>query len=84
IEVLERRIDEYMKEAPELERFILPGGTQAAATLHVCRTVTRRAERLVVGVQREFKINDAVLQYLNRLSDYFFAAARIANSRENV
>ncbi|MDT2047238.1 ATP:cob(I)alamin adenosyltransferase [Priestia aryabhattai] len=84
IEVLERKIDEYMKEAPEIERFILPGGTQAAATLHVCRTVTRRAERLVVGVQREFKINEAVLQYLNRLSDYFFAAARIANSRENV
>ncbi|MER2140802.1 MAG: ATP:cob(I)alamin adenosyltransferase, partial [Priestia megaterium] len=62
----------------------LPGGTPAATTLHICRTITRRAERLVVGVQREYKINAAVLQYLNRLSDYFFAAARIANARENV
>jgi cob(I)alamin adenosyltransferase len=78
ISVLEKRIDVYMSEAPAIERFILPGGTPAATTL------TRRAERLVVGVQREYKINAAVLQYLNRLSDYFFAAARIANARENV
>jgi cob(I)alamin adenosyltransferase len=77
-------IDVYMSEAPAIERFILPGGTPAATTLHICRTITRRAERLVVGVQREHKINAAVLQYLNRLSDYFFAAARIANAREHV
>ncbi|MBU8689101.1 cob(I)yrinic acid a,c-diamide adenosyltransferase [Priestia megaterium] len=84
ISVLEKRIDVYMSEAPPIERFILPGGTPTATTLHICRTITRRAERLVVGVQREHKINVAVLQYLNRLSDYFFAAARIANARENV
>ncbi|MGE1113402.1 cob(I)yrinic acid a,c-diamide adenosyltransferase [Priestia megaterium] len=84
ISVLEKRIDVYMSEAPAIERFILPGGTPAATTLHICRTITRRAERLVVGVQREYKINAAVLQYLNRLSDYFFAAARIANARGNV
>ncbi|TYR80880.1 cob(I)yrinic acid a,c-diamide adenosyltransferase [Priestia megaterium] len=81
---LEERIDAYMSEASPIERFILPGGTPAAATLHICRTITRRAERLVVAGQREHKMNEAVLKYLNRLSDYFFAAARIANGREQV
>lgn len=81
---LEERIDEYIKEAPELERFILPGGAPAAATLHVCRTVTRRAERYVSRLAREGEINPVVLKYLNRLSDYFFAVARIVNARLGV
>ncbi|WP_100398504.1 cob(I)yrinic acid a,c-diamide adenosyltransferase [Bacillus sp. FJAT-44742] len=81
---LEDRIDEYIKEAPELERFILPGGSQAAAELHVCRTVARRAERIVAGLKKEEDINLEVLKYLNRLSDYFFAAARVANFRLSV
>ncbi|WP_110111907.1 cob(I)yrinic acid a,c-diamide adenosyltransferase [Bacillus sp. CGMCC 1.16541] len=84
IKVLEARIDEYMQEAPPIERFILPGGTPAATTLHICRTITRRAERLVVTVSQQHKINEAVLQYLNRLSDYLFAAARVANARAQV
>lgn len=81
---LEERIDEYIKEAPELERFILPGGAPAAATLHVCRTVTRRAERNVTTLYREADTNPIVLKYLNRLSDYFFAIARVVNFRLNV
>ncbi|WP_078428536.1 cob(I)yrinic acid a,c-diamide adenosyltransferase [Alkalihalobacterium alkalinitrilicum] len=81
---LEERIDEYIKEAPELERFILPGGSPAAATLHVCRTVTRRAERYVSRLQRDSETNPVVLKYLNRLSDYFFAIARVVNHRMGV
>jgi cob(I)alamin adenosyltransferase len=78
---LEEKIDQYMKEAPELERFILPGGTLAAAQFHVARTVVRRAERRVVSLARKQSINPFVRQYLNRLSDYLFALSRIVNSR---
>ncbi|WP_096201003.1 cob(I)yrinic acid a,c-diamide adenosyltransferase [Bacillus sp. FJAT-45350] len=84
VQFLEERIDEYIKEAPELERFILPGGSQASATLHVCRTVTRRAERYVTRLQRDSTTNPIVLKYLNRLSDYFFAIARVVNARLGV
>lgn len=78
---LEERIDFYIVEAPELEKFILPGGHPAAATIHVCRTVTRRAERLVVQLQKIDTSNPVVLKYINRLSDYFFAIARVINHR---
>ncbi|RXJ03891.1 cob(I)yrinic acid a,c-diamide adenosyltransferase [Anaerobacillus alkaliphilus] len=81
---LEERIDQYIVEAPELERFILPGGSQASATVHICRTVTRRAERLVVQLQKLDETNPVVLKYLNRLSDYFFAIARVINHRLGV
>ncbi|BAB05314.1 cob(I)yrinic acid a,c-diamide adenosyltransferase [Halalkalibacterium halodurans] len=84
VDFLEQRIDAYIKEAPELERFILPGGSEAAASLHVCRTIARRAERYVVRLQQEGEINPIVLKYLNRLSDYFFAVARVVNSRLQV
>lgn len=85
IEVLEKRIDALSDEAPELKRFILPGGTPAAATLHIARTVTRRAERQVVTLMNEIEDVPAIVQkYLNRLSDYFFAAARVVNFRMNV
>ena len=85
IAYLETRIDALSEEAPELERFILPGGSPAAATLHIARTVTRRAERLVVRLMREdTELSSVSLQYLNRLSDYFFAAARIVNFRLGV
>ena len=85
IEVLEKRIDELMEEAPPLEKFILPGGSPAAATLHIARTVTRRAERQTVTLMKEEEdVSPIVQRYLNRLSDYFFVAARIANSRVNI
>ncbi|AZB43378.1 cob(I)yrinic acid a,c-diamide adenosyltransferase [Bacillus sp. FJAT-42376] len=78
---LENRIDEYVKEAPPLERFILPGGAQAAAVIHLARTVARRAERRIVTLQKHSEINEHVLKYINRLSDYFFSAARVINFR---
>jgi cob(I)alamin adenosyltransferase len=81
---LEGRIDHYVKEAPELERFILPGGSPASAAVHLARTVTRRAERCTVSLHKEMDINDIVLKYLNRLSDYFFAIARVINYRLGV
>lgn len=81
---LEERIDHYVLEAPELERFILPGGSPASATIHLARTVTRRAERCTVTLQKEMEINDIVLKYLNRLSDYLFAIARVINFRSGV
>ncbi|GMB07824.1 ATP:cob(I)alamin adenosyltransferase [Thermolongibacillus altinsuensis] len=81
---LEERIDAYIQEAPPLERFILPGGSPQAAALHLARTVTRRAERCIVSLMKEEKINEIVLQYVNRLSDYFFAVARVVNARLGV
>ncbi|QIZ07940.1 cob(I)yrinic acid a,c-diamide adenosyltransferase [Priestia megaterium] len=85
IDYLEKKIDEHIKEAPELERFILPGGSKPAASIHIARTVTRRAERLVVKlVKADSKTPELALMYLNRLSDYFFALARVINFRLNV
>lgn len=84
IKQLERRIDELMDEAPPLERFILPGGSPAAATLHIARTVARRAERRTVTLMNEEEIPTAVVRYLNRLSDYLFVAARIVNARLSI
>ncbi|MEW4368810.1 cob(I)yrinic acid a,c-diamide adenosyltransferase [Paenibacillus kandeliae] len=83
-ERLEQWMDEYEQENPQLERFILPGGTPLAAALHVCRTVCRRAERRTVTLGAEHEINPAVRRYLNRLSDYFFVIARTANVRADV
>ncbi|WP_028400454.1 cob(I)yrinic acid a,c-diamide adenosyltransferase [Ectobacillus panaciterrae] len=84
ITFLEERIDDYIVQAPPLERFILPGGTPAAAAIHVVRTVTRRAERCIVALKKQEEINDHVLKYVNRLSDYFFAVARVVNARLSV
>ncbi|AUS09807.1 ATP:cob(I)alamin adenosyltransferase [Laceyella sacchari] len=78
---LEALIDRYEQECPPLERFILPGGSPLSAALHVCRVLTRRAERLVVSLCREQETNVEVRRYLNRLSDFFFTVARVANVR---
>lgn len=85
VEVLEARIDTLMDEAPPLERFILPGGSPASATLHICRTITRRAERRTVTLLNEEEdVPTIVVRYLNRLSDYLFVAARIVNARLSI
>ena len=63
-----------------LRSFVLPGGSALAAHLHLCRTVARRAERLAVELAQDDEVNPHVITYLNRLSDWFFVAARIANS----
>ncbi len=82
ITYLEERMDSLIDEAPELERFILPGGSEAAAALHVARTVARRAERQIVSLYNNVEeINPIPLKYMNRLSDYFFATARVVNAR---
>ena len=78
---LERSIDEMESELPALTNFILPGGTAAAAHLHVARTVCRRAERNVVATGTA---QERTIRYLNRLSDYLFVAARYANAKQGV
>ena len=75
-----RRDVEICASSPKLRSFILPGGTPLAAHLHVCRTVARRAERLAVELSQSEDVNPHVVTYLNRLSDWFFVAARIANN----
>lgn len=76
---LERAIDAHEAALPALREFILPGGTQKAAALHLARTVCRRAERAVVALRREADVSPFILQYLNRLSDLLFVLARAAN-----
>lgn len=84
VEALEREIDDIMAQAPPLANFILPGGTPAAANLHVARTVCRRAERLCVRLQDQERLSPLVIRYLNRLSDWLFAASRLDNLRRGV
>lgn len=81
IEPLEIEIDEMTLELPALKNFILPGGTRAAATIHVARTVCRRAERLTIRLKSEESLNPAIIVYLNRLSDWLFTLARWINLR---
>ena len=78
-ERLEGEIDAMTAVLEPLRSFILPGGSALAAHLHLCRTVARRAERLCVELGQHEDVNPAALRYLNRLSDWFFVAARMAN-----
>ena len=80
---LERDCDRFNADLPELKSFVLPGGTEAAARLHVARTTCRRAERDALSTSREVDINPLVLVYLNRLSDLLFILARGANVAED-
>ncbi|KQB96244.1 cob(I)yrinic acid a c-diamide adenosyltransferase [Loktanella sp. 1ANDIMAR09] len=80
---LESQIDTMTKEVEPLRSFILPGGSALAAHLHLCRTVSRRAERLTVELATYESVNPAAVKYLNRLSDWFFQASRIANNNGN-
>jgi len=77
VEGLEKDLDALNDDLPPLEDFILPGGTEAAARCHMARTICRRAERCVVSLARDEDINPVSVRYLNRLSDYFFVAARV-------
>ena len=81
---LERAIVRLEKEAQPLAHFILPVGTPEAAWLHVCRALSRRAERRLVTLSREKKLNPNVRAYVNRLSDVFFALARATNAQKGV
>jgi len=81
VERLEREIDAMNATLAPLDSFILPGGTAAAAHLHLARTVTRRAERLVSELAGVDQVNPDALKYLNRLSDHLFVLGRQVNDR---
>ena len=77
---IEKEIDKYESKLDELRNFILPGGTKGAALLHICRTITRRAERMTVALNSTVKIGNNIIIFLNRLSDLFFVLARFDNT----
>jgi len=83
---LENRIDSYSEEPEETQYFIIPGGTELAGWFHILRTTTRNAERRIVDFLEEEpeEVNPFVLQFINRLSDYLFILARVANVRKGV
>jgi cob(I)alamin adenosyltransferase len=80
VDRLEAECDRFNAELPELRSFVLPGGTETAARLHVARTTCRRAERDALEASQQLEINPLVLVYLNRLSDLLFILARSANA----
>lgn len=84
VDRLEAEIDRMNAPLAPLRSFILPGGTALAAHLHLCRTVSRRAERLTVELATVEEVNEAAVKYLNRLSDWFFVASRVANEGRDV
>ena len=84
VDELEQRIDGFEGELAPLARFVLPGGTPAAAALHVARTVCRRAERRCVQLARDEAVDPIGIAFLNRLSDLLFVMARVANRRAGV
>jgi cob(I)alamin adenosyltransferase len=81
VDRLEEDCDRFNAELPELRSFILPGGTAVSASLHVARTICRRAERETLVAAQEHELGPLVLVYLNRLSDLLFILARVANAR---
>ena len=84
IENLESFADKYLQELTPLKEFILPGGCEKAALLHLARTVTRRTERRVVALAATDEINQLTIVYLNRLSDLLFILARVTNKRSGI
>ena len=76
IEELEQKMDMLNLDLPELRHFVLPGSSKTNAHAHICRTVCRRAERLVVALAQEEQVDPVIIKYLNRLSDYFFVLSR--------
>ena len=80
---LELEIDKWEKDLPKLKNFIVPGGGTTGAKLHLARSTSRCLERMVVALDRQSKLNPAILPYVNRLSDWFFVLARHANFEAN-
>jgi len=81
VERLEHEIDAMNAELAPLNSFVLPGGTPAAAYLHLARTIVRRAERLMVELSEQEKVGAAALKYVNRLSDHLFVSSRFLNDK---
>ena len=84
VQHLEEHIDTLDAQLPALRSFILPGGCMAAAQCHVCRTVCRRAERIITALTEEAPISPILLSFVNRLSDFLFVYARFLNKMESV
>jgi cob(I)alamin adenosyltransferase len=84
VQLLERAIDRAEVELAPLKTFVLPGGSKAAAYLHLARTVCRRAERKLVGLAETESVREECVRYVNRLSDALFVLARLANHRAGV
>ena len=84
VQQLEEDIDTLDAQLPALRSFILPGGSMAAAQCHVCRTVCRRAERIITALAEEAPISPFLLSFVNRLSDFLFVYARFLNKMEGV
>jgi cob(I)alamin adenosyltransferase len=80
VDQLEEDCDRFNADLPELRSFVLPGGTEAAARLHVARTICRRAEREVLRAAATHELGPLVAVYVNRLSDLLFVLARAANA----
>lgn len=76
IEIIEKEIDEMEKQLEPLKSFILPGGHPTVSQCHIARTICRRAERKALALSQNYKVDDFVLKFLNRLSDYLFVLAR--------
>ncbi|MCX6149426.1 MAG: cob(I)yrinic acid a,c-diamide adenosyltransferase [Ignavibacteriales bacterium] len=83
-EGIEKEIDFFSTQLPELKNFILPGGSKGASYLHLVRTICRRAERIVVALSKSVDIGENIIIYLNRLSDLFFVLARYENKVLNI
>jgi len=84
VEYLEENIDNIEKKLETLRNFILPGGSEIGAILHLSRSICRRAERSVVYANEENKLNPILIIYLNRLSDLLFVLARFTNKKQNI
>ena len=81
VTAIEEAIDALNADLSPLRSFVLPGGSAASAHLHLARTVSRRAERLMVELSAREKVNPSAVRYMNRLSDYFFVASRYLNNK---
>lgn len=82
IELIEKEMDRLDSELPQLKQFVLPGGSESASRAHICRTVARRAERCIYRVKDEYPVDDNILKFVNRLSDYFFLLARCESNKK--
>jgi cob(I)alamin adenosyltransferase len=84
VNALERQIDSWNEQLPELKNFILPSGSKASSMAQVARTITRRAERRVVALANEVEVKEEIPVFLNRLSDFFFVLARFILHKEGL
>ena len=81
---MENKIDFYNKDLPSLNSFVLPGGHELSVRFHICRTICRRSERLVVSLSQSEEIDMKIVSFLNRFSDFLFVASRWINSQLNI